>query len=626
MTSSTSPQLNGRHAAPTQGTTSAPGAATAPAKRSETPDQRYTRVRGSLIASIPGLATVLPPEWPTEKPAIDLATTLGCLRHAAATHNEGLFILGYGDGSILEYLRQDTLSRCKLINIVILGNEARAFAHSLGVLDFQPILDQLHIGIHFVNNADELKGIILQIFGTHAQITRLAGTTIMDAHPLVPEAMRMRVELLPILAKVMVERYDCLGNDVYDTFLGARNALMHGDSLFRYLHSKDIAGRHKGKSALCIASGPSGPAHFERIRAIQHEHVVICADSILGALLENGIEPDFVTMVERPDTMHRLVDKHASACRTTLVALPVVHPSSVTPFNDRVIWWWNSDDLYPWLDRSEATLNSGRSAGTLTVALAAHLGVETAYLIGHDLAFKDGRSHGTGVAPMALEAQGKIAAELDRTNPNYYRRMMDVAKNGGGTLETMGLWDLFRSDMELITASHQLRTRFINLNISAGEGAVIAGTFAGDLPQPVGAPLDKSLPVPQVSDEVLARYKERCLALAGEFTVCEQRLAELEMRIAGWRPLGHSRAEIEALSEEMDITKLVSPGNSDWFAYVFRAALRNLMVRLHHNTFVRTIGERNWNQLQVMRLYLRTIPSLIRRLRPELDQALEVFR
>jgi hypothetical protein len=50
------------------------------------------------------------------------------------------------------------------------------------------------------------------------------------------------------------------------------------------------------------------------------------------------------------------------------------------------------------------------------------------------------------------------------------------------------------------------------------------------------------------------------------------------------------------------------------------------MVRLHHNTYVRTMAERNWNQVQIMQLYVESIPSLIDRLRPELDLALENFK
>ncbi len=627
MTPSTSPKPNGRHVdlqlPPTeQRVALAPPATSEQAMHAE----RYLRMRASLITTVQSLIHILPERWPARAPAVDIQATLTSLRQATATLNEGLLIIGFGDGTILELLRQDTLSRRKIINIVILAPEAEAFAHSLGAIDFQPVLNELHLGLHYIANAQELTSVVHQIFADHAQIAQLAGTTIMDAHPLTCEAEAMRTSLLPGLSKNLVERYDCLGNDVYDTFLGARNVLMHGDAIFKRPHTTDYAQRYQGRSALCIASGPSGPAHFARIREIQHEHVVICADSILGALLDQGIEPDFACVVERPDNMHRLFDAHAGRCKTVLFALPVVHPSSVAPFADRVAWWWNADELYPWLDPIEQVRNSGRSSGTMTVALAAHLGVATAYLVGHDLAFKDGQSHCACVAPMALETQGIINRDLSRANPNYYRRVMDVARNGGGALETMGIWEIFRSDIELITEAYQASTSFVNLNIGSNEGAVIARTVAGALPAATGTVLEKSHPSITIDEAKIARYRARCLSLLDEFASCETVFQELEKRIAGWRPLGHDRAEVEALSTEMDLTTLVSAENRTWFTYVFRAALRNLMVRLHHNTFVRTMAERNWNQIQVMRLYLHTIPALIRRLRcPELAQALESF-
>jgi hypothetical protein len=589
-------------------------------------EKQYNDIRALLVAQIPAMAGILPQQWPAALPQPDREGTLAALRSATSSLNEGMIVFGYGDGSIIESLRQDPVGRSKLIHVLILAPEAQAFAHSLGVLDLQLAFKELHLGLHYIADAKDLHNIIAQIFGDHGQIARIAGTLIMDSHPLVPEAARLRDSLRQAMHKNLLERYDCLGNDVYDTFIGAKHALMHGESLVRQPRSGDYANRYAGKSALCIASGPSVSAHFDRIREIQHEHVVICADSILGGLLDHGIEPDFVCMVERPDTMHRLIDDHAPRCRTVMFALPVVHPSSVKPFGDRVAWWWNADDLYPWLDPKERLLNSGRSTGTMTAALAGLLGVKTAYLIGHDLAFRDGQSHGAGASPMALETQQTINRELSRTNPNYYRRVMDVAKNGGGTLETMGVWDIFRSDLEIIVASYAQAVSFVNVNIDAGVGAVVAGTHPGALPSATGTVLEKSHPTRMHKDGEWEAYRDRCRKLATDFQATKERFLEFNKTLSDWRPLQHDRGQVEAMGATVDLTKQVDPTNQAWFSYVFRAAVRNLMVRLHHNTFVRTMAERNWNQVQVMRMYTQSMPFLIDRLRPELDQALESFK
>lgn len=586
---------------------------------------RYNTMREQFVRAVPALGEILPVQWPQARPMVDHRKTMTALRLAVSTLNEGLLIVGFGDGSMIERLRQDPIGRCKLIHILVLKDEAEAFAHALGVTDFQGALKDLHLDLHYIRNADDLPQVMSTIFSNHAQIARLAGTALMESHPLVPGAEQQRSEWLPRLKKIIVERYDCLGNDVYDTFLGAKHALMHGEKLVRQRRISDYKKRYEGKSALCIASGPSVADYYERIRAVQNEHIVICADSILDGLLSHGIEPDFVCMVERTEDMHGLVAENGPKCKALMVALPVVHPKCVIPFGERVVWWWNADDLYPWIDPHEQRLFSGRSAGTITVALAGLLGVKNAYLIGHDLAFKDGQSHSVGANAMASQAQSAVKNQLSRTSANYYTRLVDTDKNGGGTIETQGVWEIFRSDIVTIISGFSNQTEFINLNIATKTGVAIFGAVAGDLPAPSGNALDKSHPQRLVADDAWPKYRERCLRLRDDFSCIKKTFKEIETELNEWLPLAQDRKAVEAMGNRVDITKIVSKENSEWFGYVFRAALRNLMVRLHHNTYVRTMPERNWNQVQIIRLFVQSVPSLLGRLQPELDTALESF-
>jgi hypothetical protein len=585
--------------------------------------QRYAQMRAILINKIPLLANALPLEWPTQGPVIDQRKTLAVLRSVASTLNEGLLIVGFGDGSLIERLRQDPIGRGKLIHLFVLADEVLAFAHVLGEYDFSVIFKTMQLEIHYVTNTGDLNRVMTSIYANHGQIARLAGTELMVTHPLLPAAEKIRAEWVPLIKKIIIERYDCLGNDVYDTFLGAKHALMHGEKLVRQCRSSDYRNRYAGKSALCIASGPSVGDYYEKIRAIQHEHIIICADSIFDGLIEHGIDPDFVCMVERPADMHNLIDKYGATSKAVMVALPVVHPSSVEPFADRVMWWWNSDDLYPWLDPKEFKLHSGRSAGTITVALAGLLGVKEAYLIGHDLSFRDGQSHAVGVNAMAPDTFNAVKHQSSRDSANYHLRLIDAERNGGGTLETQGLWEIFRSDIVLIMHPYREQTKFINLNIATKTGLVIAGTVEGTLPEPSGKLLEKSHPTRVVADDAWPKFRERCLQLGEDFRVVKEKLDEVSKELESWRPLAQDRKTVEAMGSRVDITKIAHKDNSSWFGYVFRAALRNLMVRLHHNTYVGTMAERNWNQVQIMRLYSQTIPMLIERLRPELEQALE---
>jgi hypothetical protein len=228
---------------------------------------------------------------------------------------------------------------------------------------------------------------------------------------------------------------------------------------------------------------------------------------------------------------------------------------------------------------------------------------------------------------MALETQTTINRELSRTNPNYYRRIVDAPRNGGGTIETMGVWEIFRSDIEGIIYSYQQAgTSFINVNLDAKVGAMITGAQAGALPEVGAGVLEKSHPERSWTEDSWKAYRSRCLQLRDDFETVKKRFKEFADELATWRPLAQSREQVEAMGKRLDLTQVPSRDNRDWFAYVFRAALRNLMLRLHHNTYVRTMAERNWNQVQIMRLYVESIPNLIDRLRPELEKSLESFQ
>jgi hypothetical protein len=584
----------------------------------------YELNRAFFLRLAAGAGEHLPSSWPARRFTADPAQTLAEARAATAFFNEGLLAIGFGDGSLLTLLLEDALATAKLIHVIVLPTEMRDFAHWMGTIpSFEKLLSGHKISIHFPSTINQADLIINGAYGDHESITRLAGTAMIEGHPLHEAAEAQRTEWLPALHKTLVQRFDCLGNDVYDTFLGAKHALMHGLGLVRQNRSGDYRDRYAGKSAICIAAGPSCSAFFDRIREVQHEHVIICADSNLGGLLDLGIEPDFTCMVERPESVHRLVKNAGPRCSTVLFALPVVHPSSAQPFGDRVAWWWNADDLYPWLDPAETMGSSGRSSGTMTVALAAALGCSTIHLVGHDLAFKDGVSHGAGTDPMAFETQKRANKELTRTNPNYYWRAVDAPRNGGGLIDTMGVWEIFRSDIESIIASYDSRTTFINHNIRLGTGAVIHGSVDGDFPTPTGIKLEKSHPTRQWTEEQCAAYRARALQLSDDFAALKSAFRELEKEIGAWRPMQMDRAAVEGIGARFNLTKPVDPRNRAWFAYVFRAALRNLMVRLHLNTYVRTMAERNWNQVQVMRTFAASIPNLLDRLEPELKLALE---
>jgi hypothetical protein len=513
------------------------------------------------------------------------------------------------------------------MDLIILPHEIEAFAHSLPNEWHSELRRRRGLRMHFPTTLEEAKLLVRATWGSHGEISWIAGLHIIDDHPLDEHSMDLRADWMPTFTKALTERLDSLGNDVYDTFLGAKHSLMHGRQLVDQPRNRHLGNLFKDKSAICIGAGPSASSWFDRIKSIQDEHVIICADSILGGLLNKGIEPDIVTMVERLPEMAKLVEEPAKRCKTHMWALPVVHQDAIDPFEDRVFWWWNMDDLYPWLMEDEPRfLSSGRSTGTMGLAVAAWLGCSSAYLVGHDLAYKDGKSHSTGTNDFTIEMQQLDDKVLSRNSGNYYTRLFDVPANGGGTVETCGMWELFKTDIEDIIRCAQGTTTFYNTNMVHKTGALIAGTQEGSLPEPTGEVIDKTLPMTEERDEEWVELKRKSLALLDDMDDIVSKCESIKSRITEESPLTLTDKTLADITTDTNLTNMVCDENQMWFQYVFRAAMRNLMVRLQQNTRVRTKRERNWNQLRVIDLYCGATIELIHRLKPELDESLEAMR
>ncbi len=590
---------------------------------------RYEQALDTIRKQGGDLSVRLPKEWPSTASRIDAASTLRSIRQAASTVNELIIAIGWGDGEALRLLSKDALNSRKQVHWILFPSERKELAHFLGTEDFECLGTFSKLHLHLPENINELTDLLRSAFPSHESISRLAGASILADHPLTPEALQERQSWLPIIQKTLVERFDCLGNDVYDTFMGAKHALMHGRRMVDCLRSADLHNAYKDIPAISLVSGPSAKQHLEHIRSIQNECIIIVADSYLAGALEAGIEPDFVTIVERPVDHYLVLKESVENTNATLVCLPVVHPNAVNLFPpERCVLWWNSDELYPWLDPKEPMMACGRSTGTMGVALAAMLGCESVYLVGHDLAFDaDGRSYAAGVSAQATINDNKVyggKAAWSYNDPNYYKRIFDVPRNGGGIIQARGVWEIFRGDVEAIIKIHT-HAKFINLNISRGEGAVIAGAIAGNLPDPLGKPADKKLPNIKKERETWEAYKERALKVAEDWQTLSDKCVDLLDEVENWQPLAISSEEITRVTREFDIGTIVSPENASLFRYIFRAALRNCMVRLQQNTFVRTFAEKEWNQVLALRMFASTLKDLLASFKPELDQAMESY-
>lgn len=560
-------------------------------------------------------ATLLPERLPQRPPALSRFATIQALRQTTTTYAQTYLILGWGDGQIADLFLKDPLVGRRQAHVVVLPEEAQYFAQRLAESDFQELINRPNLTIHLIDSEDTVRRLIGSAFPTHQAIASLAGVVVIDQHPLSPAAATQRAAWRPLIDTQMETALDSLGNDVFDTFTGARHAMLHGDHLITAPRISTYLNLYQGQTAIVVASGPSATEHLADIAAVQDETIVIVADSMLKACYDAGIDPDFVAVVERPQIIGQLFSGQLErSTKTRLVTLPVAHPDVVTPYAEtsRLIWWWAGDNLYPWIDPTEPSRNSGRSTGTLGVALAGVLGCERAILVGHDLAMKGDQTHSADVHGLTQEVMERENQKYTRTNPNVHQRLIDVPGNNDNLVTAVGVWNIFRQDIEGIIRCYP-KTSFININAGTDTGAMIRGTEAGCLPSATGATLERQWPDHNVDEEAVLAFRDKCRAIPAIFESITERFTEELATLDDWRALDIDRPAIDTLSRQIDLADIAGE-NQYWFRYVFRAALHNLQLRLHYNTHVATELETNWNQIQVMRMYMRTMLSLCTKL------------
>lgn len=246
------------------------------------------------------------------------------------------------------------------------------------------------------------------------------------------------------IENTLVSYLSDLGNSPLDTWEGAKNAIKNSKYACKEPTQEALKGIISDEiPVICIGSGPSATRFLPRIKEIQGRVVIIVADSSYAGCIAAGIVPDFVTLIERQQCMAKLVPAGLHP-DPILVAPLIAHPDSVAGWEGRRVWaLQNTAGLYEWLAPNGEFISCGRSAGTLSIALAGYLGSKRIYLVGHDLAYDDKASHSFIADPMA--ARNHSAALACPTDLMH----KDEACSGqtGELLRTCHFWNLVRGDI-----------------------------------------------------------------------------------------------------------------------------------------------------------------------------------
>lgn len=448
-------------------------------------------------------------------------------------------------------------------------------------------------------------------FADHQSIASLGGTLILKDHPIegTGEALppmvvdhsphAVREEWAPRIEEKLCEILDDLGNCPLDTWKGALHTIQNGNRIAECPSSRELMYAHAGEPAIVLGAGPSASDFLDHIAKIRSGVRLFVADTMLRGCLARGIVPDYVCAIERAPNITKVLSADAE-CGATLIASPVVEPDCIRPWGNRVLFWWGADDLFRWLDPSIEPMPSGRSSGTLALAAAAHAGCSTIYLVGHDLAYRGGKSHAEDAHPIAHAANHKADQDASPVNPN--RQRFFVEGNHGGKVETNGLWCRIKGDLEGIIANHP---NWKVWNVCNEEGARIAGAPTGQLPMmpPTLSPLPE-LPASGVE------------SAWSRVTSVRVALLEAKDKLEAAHKSLKSGLSLDFLSEQLAASRIFGSKHAPLFQYVTRSIYNNMTLRLHyHQSLGRNDTE---NHASVLQLTIKTLHALCDRMLKDL--------
>ncbi len=588
----------------------------------------YCTRRAALIELIPALGAVLPE---AEPPAPSIAPQSQAdrerrLRAAGTTHHGTVLVLGWGDGELIRNLAEDVFIRQKNVLIFLFAGEEAAFARSVTGLEAGTWTSGL-LRIVPLATVGDCERFVVEQFSTHEAIAALAGFDLVDGHPLTAAAAAVRDQLRQPLLTLLGDRPLSYGNDILDSFTGVVQSAANARQILPAPTLAEMAGFYGTTPVIAIAAGPSLKRHLDTLRRLRDRCILVACDAVYAGLVDAGIDPHFVTPLERTDDILPFFRRTADS-RAVFAGLPLCVPQLIAPFGDeRCIQLSCGDRVYDWLvPGATHRVNSGMSTGTLAVSVALAISSGPVWLVGHDLArdagpeagVQAGASHWEGAAHAANEWR---KAKSDGAKPVEGMEDRMVPGNGGGMVTSIAHWDRFRFDIAhtVFLASRAGRMVY-NVNAHDRIYARIDHTHAAPLPDPDSLPVLPPLTLPP---RVPARYTDfalRARALASDATAFRAWASALRDELhatmagpaAGWDP--------QPFAKKFDLAAPVSPGNRQVFSYFLRSALHNANAGAQLRRRTASTARSRWVLLEGMADLCHALSSTVERLQPAMEE------
>ncbi|MEA5009357.1 motility associated factor glycosyltransferase family protein [Clostridium tyrobutyricum] len=213
------------------------------------------------------------------------------------------------------------------------------------------------------------------------------------------------------------------------------------------------------KSAIVVSAGPSLEKNIDYLNKIQKDFIIICGLRNLEGLLNKGIVPDFVCVLDTMDINYQFIEN----CST--INIPIVfHESSsykvISNYKGPKILFLHESSFSKIISKKVDSLYQGGSVAHVCTSFAVYIGCKNVIFTGQDLAYTDDKFHAKSAS---------FGDEQKKLDGNDYFFVEDVF---GEKVKCDSVLNLFRERLEDFINFNE-NVNFIN---STEGGANIKGT------------------------------------------------------------------------------------------------------------------------------------------------------
>lgn len=175
------------------------------------------------------------------------------------------------------------------------------------------------------------------------------------------------------------------------------NRLRHLSAIHHQQLLEHLKDSFAGVPAIIVAGGPSLNKNIHLLPEAKGRAVIIAADTVLPALLAQGVTPDFTSCIDMDDiTFEKIITATPDAINTSLVCSAWATSAVVKNFPVRQVYWtFMAQHMEIWLNQLVGGKIFTTGAGTvahMNFLAACLLGCSPIVFVGQDLAFSE-QSH-----------------------------------------------------------------------------------------------------------------------------------------------------------------------------------------------------------------------------------------